>query len=79
MTQKEIKNLENGIYNVTWNTGEHSVAAIGTLWDKTKWIAPINRNNVFHGAWHLVKSVEMIQLLISEDGVCYGSMKDVII
>lgn len=79
MTREESSQIENGIYNVTWRSGSHSVAAIGTLWDGTRWIAPINKDNVYYGGWDAVKSVELIPLLIAADGVCYGSLKSGIV
>lgn len=84
MTREEVDKLENGIYNVWWMDGTCSVAAIGSfgsLWDNIRWMAPINKNEIFYlaSACDEVDRVEKIPLLIVENGLCLANLKDNII
>jgi hypothetical protein len=83
MTKEEIDKLENGIYNVWWKDGTCSVASIGSfgpLWDNIRWIAPVNRHEIYYGiSYDEIDCVEKIPLLIGENGLCLANLKDNII
>ena len=39
---KTLKTCPHGLYEIFWKEGGSSLAAIGSLYDGTRWIAPIN-------------------------------------
>lgn len=70
MTQKDVNNLNIGLYRVHWkhsHGGGTSLAAVGILHSGQRWLAPINwtckdgQNPTGRGnTWKAVKKVELI-------------------
>jgi len=61
----EVKQLKNGIYEITWCDGGTSLAAVGTLHNSNKWFAPINwtgtsEKHIACTDWAMVVSVKLI-------------------
>jgi hypothetical protein len=66
MKQKEVKELENGLYKIYWKSGAKSLAAVGQLYNGDKWLAPTNWTSEIgftapSDVWHLVKKVKPIK------------------
>ena len=63
MKKRDVEKLPHGIYRIYWKDGGSSVAAVGSLSDGERWIAPTNWINVpdyGRGVWRKVKSVHLI-------------------
>lgn len=65
MTKEEVKKLNHGLYKVYWKSGGSSLAAVGSLHDGGRWLAPCNWSSAdkmtFDSSyWKIVKSVTLI-------------------
>ena len=71
MTQKDVQNLDHGLYRVYWKKsqgGGTSLASVGILHSGQRWLAPTNwtckdgQNPTGFGGetWKAVKKVELI-------------------
>lgn len=66
MTQEEAKKLSHGLYRISWKEGGASLAAVGSLYDGTRWFAPTNWTNqstegIASTSWRMVDYVELIK------------------
>ena len=68
MTQREARKLRHGLYRLWWKSGDSSLAAVGSLYDGTRWFAPTNwtapaySRLVTSVAWRMVQRVERIEV-----------------
>jgi len=42
MKKSDVAKLKLGVYRIYWKSGGSSVAAVGALYDGTRWVAPAN-------------------------------------
>lgn len=66
MTKQEVNNLDHGLYEVFWKEGGSSLAAVGSLYNGDRWLAPCNwtsENQITFDAshWRNVKSAKLIK------------------
>ena len=65
MTQDEARELPLGLYRIFWKTGGSSLAAVGQLYDGTRWFAPTNwtaaDNFMTSINWKIVEKVKLIK------------------
>lgn len=62
MTNREASKLATGIYRLDWKGGGSSVAAVGVLYDGTRWFAPVNwtsevADHIASTNWRIVEAV----------------------
>lgn len=63
MKKKEVLSLHHGLYKVYWKSGGFSLAAVGSLSDGNRWLAPCNWVG-FATNWRSVwRDVERVELL----------------
>jgi len=64
MKKTEVQKLGHGLYKIYWKTGGQSNAAVGSMPNGDRWIAPTNwiggMGTTARSVWKGVKSVERI-------------------
>lgn len=68
MTKKEANKLTRGLYEIFWKEGGTSLAAVGSLYNGDRWLAPCNwtmDTQITFDASHW-KSVEKVKLIKSK-------------
>ena len=60
-TYKEILECPHGLYRIFWHSGGSSVAAVGSLYDGTRWVAPTNWTSLDNPASTLEKCIKDIK------------------
>ena len=65
MKRSKIQELPHGLYLVYWKSGGQSLAAVGSMSDGTRWLAPCNwiiptTIETVEEAWKLVKSMTLV-------------------
>jgi hypothetical protein len=68
MTKQEAGKLAHGLYEVFWKSGGSSLAAVGSLHNGDRWLAPCNwtmEQKIFFDASHW-RSVEKVNLIKSK-------------
>ena len=66
MTQKQVQALSHGMYTIYWKEGGASLAAVGSLANGTRWMAPTNwvnwqmESNAMKSCWRKVRTVEKL-------------------
>lgn len=72
MTTEEVKELRAGLYKIFWKDADdhpYSLAAVGVLYDGSKWLAPCNWTSksaagiASSSHWDAIEMVELIQKL----------------
>ncbi len=67
MTRKAANKLAPGVYYITWKgTQGVSLAAIGQMYDGSRWLAPTNwlsPSTDTGAAWRLVERVDLIRCI----------------
>lgn len=63
MTKREAQKLDHGLYRIYWKSGGVSEAAVGSLYDGTRWFAPTNwtaktTDGIVSTAWRRVDHTE---------------------
>lgn len=62
MKREKVQRLEHGLYKIRWKDGGYSLAAVGSLSNGQRWMAPTNwiciGENV---SWKMVKKVKLIK------------------
>ncbi len=66
MKKEEIQRLDHGLYIIEWKTGGESLAAVGSMADGTRWLAPCNwikptTKRTVRKSWNDVESVILIR------------------
>ncbi len=62
MKREEVQLLEHGLYKIWWKSGGHSLAAVGSLSNGKRWMAPTNWITVPSTThWPIVKKVKLIR------------------
>jgi hypothetical protein len=63
---KDVQKLYHGCYRIFWKSGGYSIAAVGSLPDGTRWMAPTNwvgftlDKDQMISSWEEVSHVEFI-------------------
>ena len=63
MKKAEVQKLHHGLYRIHWKHGEESLAAVGSMSNGDRWMAPINWITPGTDAikyWHMVEKVEVL-------------------
>lgn len=65
MNRHEVRKLDHGLYRLYWKSGGDSIAAVGSLYDGTRWFAPTNwtsetEEGIAKCDWNKIEKVEAI-------------------
>ena len=66
MTKYEVSKLPHGVYEVFWKSGGSSLAAVGSLHNGDRWLAPCNWTHGYtitfdSSHWKQVERVKLIK------------------
>lgn len=61
MKKADVQKLKHGVYRVWWKDGGSSVAAVGSMADGARWLAPSNWIWPSSKDWRLVDHVKLIE------------------
>lgn len=64
MNKQEVSKLQHGLYEIFWKEGGHSsLAAIGSLSNGDRWLAPCNWVSVSYDYSSIWRTVERVKLI----------------
>ena len=72
MTKDEVKALQRGLYRIFWKSeagGGSSIAAVGSTYNGSRWLAPTNWVGFttdearLDESWEMVEKIELIEAI----------------
>jgi len=69
MKQADTRMLVNGIYRIRWvddPSGVPSLAAVGSMSNGRKWLAPVNWSDCGHDQAYIWRAVHSVELVMAD-------------